>query len=136
MEIEVIIPGKPFSQKRHRDRGNGRGKYDPSSTDKKRIRDYFFEHKPTKPYEGLLSVEIYAFFETPKSWSDKKRKESEGKFRGKVPDCDNIEKIIFDALNKYIYKDDDLIVDQLTQKRYSIKPCTVIKIKSIDQDYI
>ena len=135
MEIEVIIPGDPFAQKRHRSNGRG-GNYDPSSDDKKRIRDFFFEHKPTKPYEGLLSVEIYAFFQTPKSWSEKKKKEAEGKFRGKTPDSDNVEKIIFDALNKYIYRDDSLIVINKTERRYSVKPCTVIRIKSIEQEYI
>lgn len=135
MEIEVIIPGEPKSQKRHRPSKRG-GYYDPSSKDKEFIRNYFLKHKPTEPYEGLLSVEIYAFFKTPESWSEKKKKQAEGKFRGKTPDSDNLEKIVFDALNKYIYRDDALIVQNKTERRYSVKPCTVIRIKSIEQEYI
>jgi Holliday junction resolvase RusA-like endonuclease len=135
LEIEVIIPGKPLAQKRHRTSKNGK-RYDPSSGDKQTIRGYFLPHKPTEPYEGLLEVEVYAFFQTPTSWSEKKQKYAEGKFRGKTPDSDNIEKIIFDALNKYIYTDDALIVKNKTERRYSMKPCTVIRIKSIEQEYI
>lgn len=135
LDIEVIIPGQPFAQKRHRDSRNG-GKYDPSASDKKVIRNHFFPHKKGKPYEGLLSIEIYAFFQTPKSWSKKKQDEAEGKFRGKTPDADNVEKIIFDALNKYIYKDDALIVRNHCERRYSMKPCTVIKLKSLEQEVI
>ena len=135
LDIEVIIPGQPKAQKRHRDSRNG-GKYDPSSEDKKLIRNYFFPHRQPEPYEGLLEVEIYAFFQTPKSWSEKKQKYAEGKFRGKTPDSDNVDKIIFDALNKYIYRDDALIVKHKTERRYSMKPCTVIRIKSIEQECI
>ena len=133
--IEVIIPGDPVSQKRHRDSKHG-GKYDPSKKDKKRIRNLFLQHKPTKPLECLLRVDIYAFFETPKSWSKKKRKEARGKFRSKTPDVDNLQKIIFDALNKYVYKDDAQIVSSKTEKYYSTKPCTVIRITKIEQEYI
>ena len=133
--IEVIIPGKPMSQKRHRDSKNG-GKYDPSKQDKKRIRNFFLPHKPTEPLECLLKVDIYAFFRTPTSWSGVKKKRSEGKYRPKTPDVDNIEKIIYDALNKYIYVDDSQIVRSVTEKYYSVQPCTVIKIESIQQDKI
>ena len=135
LDIKVVIPGQPRAQKRHRPSFRG-GNFDPSSEDKKVIRDHFFPHKQPKPYEGLLSIEIYAFFQTPKSWSEKKKKEVEGKFRGKTPDVDNICKIVLDSLNKYIYTDDNLVVIQKVEKRYSVKPCTVIKLKSIEQEYI
>lgn len=135
MDIKVIIPGQPLAQKRHIPSFRG-GNFDPSSEDKKTVRDYFFPHKPPKPYEGLLRVEIYAFFQTPKSWSKKKQDYAEGKYRGKTPDSDNLEKLIFDALNNYIYKDDALIVVNKTERMYSMKPCTVIRIKSLEQEYI
>ena len=125
--IEVIIAGDPMSQKRHRPSKWG-GNYDPSSEEKKRIRNCFLPHKPPKPLTGHLHVTIVAFFRTPTSWSNKKKKEAEGAFRGKTPDVDNIAKIIFDALNNYIYKDDAQIVSSRVEKRYSVKPCTVIKI--------
>lgn len=69
-----------------------------------------------------------AYFETPKSWSDKKRKEHESKFRAKTPDNDNIEKILFDAMNNYIMKDDKMIVHSSVAKFYSVNPRTEIEI--------
>jgi Holliday junction resolvase RusA-like endonuclease len=132
LEIEVIIPGQPMSQKRHRPSFRG-GNYDPSSEDKKRIQNCFLHVKPTKPTTELLRMDIFAFFETPTSWSEKKRQQYEGLYRGKTPDCDNIQKIVMDALNKFLYVDDKQIVSSHTEKFYSVMPCTVIRIKTINQ---
>lgn len=133
--IKVIIPGDPLSQKRHRTTKKGH-RYDPSSSDKQVIRNWFLPHKPAEPLKGLLRVTIIAFFRTPKSWSEAKKKRAEGKYRGKTPDSDNLEKIVFDALNKYIYHDDAQIVSNKTEKFYSVQPCTVITIEKIEQEFI
>lgn len=124
--MKLIIPGQPYAQKRHRTNGNRR--YDPSATDKKVIRQHMLQIKPPKPLEGKFEVYITAYFETPKSWSNKKRDEHEQMYRPKKPDADNVEKIIFDAMNDYIIKDDGMIVRSITEKRYSREPRTEIYI--------
>jgi Holliday junction resolvase RusA-like endonuclease len=135
LEIEVIIPGQPMSQKRHRT-GRGGHRYDPSKSDKERIQNCFLHVKPTKPTKELLRMDIFAFFETPTSWSEEKRQKYEGLYRGKTPDCDNLDKLVFDALNKYLYADDKQIVSSHTEKYYSVMPCTVIRIKTINQELL
>src|SRR5690625_5287499 len=117
--MTVTIPGQPKSQKRHRT--NGRRRYDPSAGDKRMIQQYLLPIKPSKPLAGKFEVSITAFFQTPTSWSEKKQKEHEGQHRPKQPDCDNIEKIILDAMNGYIIQDDGQVVATHTEKRYSTK---------------
>jgi len=124
--MKITIEGQPKSQKRHRT--NGYRRYDPSAKDKKTIRKHLLPIKPPKPLEGKFGVTIRAFFETPKSWSKKKRKEHEGRFRDKTPDCDNISKILFDSMNDYILKDDKMIVHSSVTKYYSVNPRTEIEI--------
>lgn len=83
-----------------------------------------------KPYEGELRAEIIATFEIPKSYSKKKKEEllpgsveidglqTGGKGYTHKPDCDNIAKIILDALNGLAYKDDSQITALLIFKEY------------------
>ena len=127
--MRIIIPGQPFSQKRHRT--NGYRRYDPSAKDKKTIRKQLLPIKPPKPLESNLKVTIWAYFQTPKSWSKKKQEEVEGLYRAKNPDVDNIFKIYADAMNGYIYKDDRQIVRGQVVKYYSMEPKTVIIISEI-----
>lgn len=125
--MKLIIPGQPKSQKRHRTARSGH-RYDPSSKDKKVIRRHALQIKPPKPIKDLLRVEVDAYFQTPTSWSDAKIERHEGRRRGKTPDVDNIEKIIFDALNKMIWQDDKQIVESKVRKFYSNTPRTEITI--------
>ena len=127
--MKITIPGNPFSQKRHRT--NGYRRYDPSAKDKKTIRKQLLPIKPPKPLESNLKVTIWAYFQTPKSWSKKKQKEVEGLYRAKNPDVDNIFKIYADAMNGYIYKDDRQIVRGQVVKYYSMEPKTVIIISEL-----
>lgn len=126
--IEVTIRDT-YSQKRHRT--SGRRRYDPSAGDKKTIRKHLMGVKPSEPLEGEFEILIVSFFQTPTSWSDKKQREHEGKYRGKVPDWDNVGKIICDAMNDYILKDDKQIVRAVVEKRYSTVPATYIKLTRI-----
>lgn len=77
-----------------------------------------------------LKADITAFFSIPKSTSKKKREEI---FRGNIkptkkPDCDNIAKVVLDALNKVAYYDDSQIVKLTVQKLYSDEPCVIVHI--------
>lgn len=132
-ELEFIIPDRqPFAQKRHRPSYNG-GMYDPSSEDKKIVQQWMFPVKPPKPLTGAFGVTITAFFQIPESWSQKKKDWHEGRRCPKYKDDDNIEKIIFDAMQGYLIEDDRMICENHTFKYYSIRPCTHVKLVQFDE---
>ena len=132
IDLKLIIPGQPAAQKRHRT-GRGGRRYDPSSTDKKRIRKELLQIKPVTPITKPVRVEINAFVQTPKSWSGAKQERYEGRYRPKRPDADNYSKLILDSMSGMIYTDDGQVVDLRTRKFYSMKPCTELQIEIINE---
>ena len=83
--------------------------------------------------DAQLTIQITACYPVPKSKS--KRAQAEmiaGTIRPtKKPDCDNIVKIICDALNELAYKDDSQIVTTQMAKYYAEVPRTVVKIMEV-----
>ncbi len=80
------------------------------------------------PMEGPVHVHVTAFMPIPKSWSAGKQTLA---IQGAVkptskPDSDNIQKAIFDALNKVVWIDDAQIVHAEVIKRYSSSPALVV----------
>jgi len=131
--LEIIIPGNPSAQKRHRHRRNGHT-WDPSKKDKKKVQQELLQVKPTEPIKGPVRVEIDLFIQTPESWSKVKQERHEGQYRPKKPDADNYSKLLLDAMNGMIYEDDNQVVDLQVKKFYSMKPCTVIGIEEISDE--
>lgn len=84
------------------------------------------EYPEAKPFEKdtPLSVYIIASFGIPKSVSKKKAQEMTDCYirPTKKPDCDNIGKIICDALNGIAFHDDSQIVELTINKYYSDTP--------------
>lgn len=82
---------------------------------------------------GQLKMTVVAYFAIPKSVSKKKRKLMiEEKIRPtKKPDCDNVLKIICDALNTIAYDDDKQIVEMAIRKFYSENPRVEVEIEEI-----
>ena len=119
-----------------RPRFTSRGKfvrtYSPKqNTDyEKLIRDCFVcvYGQEFKDYDGGVEVWINAYYTPPKSLSEKKKKELIGTPYLKKPDDDNIEKIIFDALNGVAYADDCQIYINHTEKYYNEKDFVSIEI--------
>lgn len=70
---------------------------------------------------GQVEVNIFAYYEIPNSWSKIKKLHAQDlKIRPtKKPDCDNIAKMICDALNGLAYKDDAQIVNLHVCKIYT-----------------
>lgn len=128
--MNITIKGQPYSQKRHRTGRSGH-RYDPSSSDKKAIQKALLPIKPTKPLTRSIYLVIKAYFQTPTTWSKNKAYEHENEFRPKSPDCDNIAKIIMDAMNGYIYEDDRQVVSLTVYKKYSTNPRTEIELNKI-----
>lgn len=84
-------------------------------------------------FEKPLKVHIQAFFETPKSYSKKKRELAiAGRIRPTVkPDTDNISKNIKDALNGIAYPDDKQVVSETIEKFYDDSVYTIVSIEDI-----
>ncbi|HUW34982.1 MAG TPA: RusA family crossover junction endodeoxyribonuclease [Planctomycetota bacterium] len=135
--IVLEIPGEPGSKGRAR---SGRTKsghtvhYTPEKTVifENLVRSRFSEIKPFDwtPHEGVVDIEIDAYFPIPKSWPEWKREMAAGE-RMRAPnrrDWDNIGKAICDALNHIAYRDDRQVTDGLVRKRYSEHPRTEITL--------
>lgn len=76
------------------------------------------------PIETPIKIEIIAIFGIPKSYSKSKReKMSTGIIKPNIkPDIDNISKIVLDAFNNIVYKDDTQIIDLKVIKEYVKDP--------------
>lgn len=82
------------------------------------------------PDDSQLCIQITACFPIPASKSKKVKAEMlEGSIKPtKKPDCDNIVKIICDALNGFAYKDDAQVVLAQVAKEYASDGQTVVRI--------
>lgn len=83
--------------------------------------------------DKMLCMTVMAYFNVPKSASNKKREAMlAGRIRPtKKPDLDNILKIVADSLNGIAYYDDAQIVGISLRKFYSDVPRTEIIIQDI-----
>lgn len=136
MKLEIL--GKPMGKQRPR--LSKFGAYTPQKTvNYETLIKYLFTQKyPNfKPYEGELRAKITAIFEVPKSYSKKKREallpilgiENSGAGYTHKPDCDNIAKIVLDALNGLAYKDDSQITALLVFKEYGEQAKVIVEVE-------
>lgn len=131
--VEFTIQGKPRGKDRPRfsRRGNFISTYNTAGTiEYEKIIKYHYlgVSIPCPEYIGKVSIYINAYFKPPKSTSKKKFKELIGTPYLKKPDCDNIAKIICDALNGLAYKDDSQINELQVQKIYAEEERVEVKI--------
>lgn len=138
MNFNFIVPGKPMGKQRPK--ATSRGRYTKVYTPKETISyenlviAMFRQAYPNaKLLEGEVKGCIRAFYPIPLSTS-KKRKQAmlDGSIRPQVkPDLDNIEKIIYDALNGIAYTDDSHITEMTISKHYSVSPRVEITIEEV-----
>lgn len=133
MTLFFEVPGEPVGKARPRFTRQGHA-YTPKKTSdyEREVRNSFkIAYPDHEPLDGPVSMEVYAFFGVPKSWSKKKR---EAALCGDIlptgrPDWDNCGKVISDALNGGLaYGDDSQIVDASVQKRYASRPRVEVNI--------
>ena len=138
--MQIIVKGKPIALKRHRHRANG-FTYDPSAKDKKIFAAKAEYAKPKKMLEGALRMQIVFYMKRPKKHF------RTGRYSGKlkqgvpywhtyVPDLDNMEKFVADALEMAgFYKNDSYIAQKQSEKIYCNpdESRTEINITQIDE---
>ena len=130
MKILFTVFGNPKAQKRHR---TGKGyNYDPSESDKADFLAMAIEHKPDHPANNTGILMNLAFFmPRPKyHFNSKGEVKDRYKYIGhlKTPDCDNLAKMVIDALAGIYYRDDSLITSLHIEKVYSYQPRTEVAI--------
>lgn len=135
--MKFTIPGEPCGKARPRvvRHGGISTTYTPEKT--ANYESYVkleFQRQCGVPFMlGPLSMEIIAHFGVPASTSKKK---TAAMLTGlvhptKKPDCDNIIKIICDALNGLAYKDDAQIVHVSIRKKYAAIPHVDVSITEV-----
>ncbi|MFW5871261.1 MAG: RusA family crossover junction endodeoxyribonuclease [Verrucomicrobiota bacterium] len=128
--IAFKIPGPPKGKGRPRATRTGR-MYTPKSTAsyENLVKLCYQQDSNGKRFEDAVTVNILVYYEIPKSYSKKKREEAmKGKLMPtKTPDCDNVIKIILDALNGIAYSDDRQVTKVTLEKMYTDKaPSTLV----------
>lgn len=139
--ITFTIPGEPQGKARPRvvrNKCTGRNMtYTPDKTVayEELVRARYKEVAKNANFsEQPLEVCITAYFSVPKSKSKRQKSLmlSNTLYPVKKPDCDNIAKIICDALNGIAYKDDSQIVRLNIVKKYADTPSVEVEIKTIE----
>lgn len=82
---------------------------------------------------GCIEATIIAVFPIPKSYPKYKTTCLIcGRYNyDKKPDCDNLAKIILDALNGIAYKDDSQVTSLHINKEYGTQPKVIVELKEI-----
>lgn len=142
----IVVPGEPVPQGRPRfARHAGYVQtYDPkrSKNYKSRILSYVWMGLKSRAYTPFasssvpLAVSISIYRSIPQSWSLKKKEDAaQGKVRPvSRPDTDNYVKIVLDALNKVLWKDDSAVVSLHAEKWYSKTPRMEITVQAIGEN--
>lgn len=135
--IEFTVAGEPVAQGRPRfsTRGNFVKAYDPAKSKDykayvKLVAAAAMKERSLKPLDGAIAVSVRAYVSVPKSKSKKFR---ENALKGlerptKKPDCDNIAKILLDAMTGIAYEDDKQIVKLSVEKYYDEVPRVEVAI--------
>lgn len=132
-QYEIILEVKPVAKGRPRFSKFGHA-YTPQKTldAEEEIRYKLISWKNKNNFKIIenkpIILEANFYFSVPKSFSKKRKEELLGKPHIIKPDCDNLMKLLCDAMNNIIYKDDCLIYNLKTGKYYSEKDLIKISI--------
>lgn len=136
--MKFTIPGEPCGKARPRvvRSGNFSRAYTPEKTvNYENLVKLEYQRQCNNAYiaEGGIYMHIIARFAIPNSASKRKAQAMlDGAIRPtKKPDCDNIIKIVCDALNGIAYKDDAQIISVSIEKRYSVMPNVEVTLQEV-----
>jgi len=135
MRIDFTIPGPPKGKARARTLKNGHSFTPADTVAYENLVKLCYREKANGSalIEGPVQVWIRAYFPIPKSASKKRTEEMRtGALRPVVkPDCDNIAKIVCDALNNIAYRDDSQVTCAVVVKEYADIPRVEVEIAKI-----
>ncbi len=134
-DIKFSIPGKPCAWQRAR--SNGKVRFDSPEQAKNKLNiaqigAAAMDGRP--PFQGPIEVTVAAYWPWPKSMSEKKRRTYGSQYFTGRPDGDNVMKLLGDALNNIVWRDDSLIVTHHMSKRYSLRPETVVLVTPLTEE--
>lgn len=137
MTCDFVVEGKPVGKGRPRFKrmGNFVQTYTPTATaDYEKLVKLRFQNAGGQITDKPVRVAVVAFFSPPKSTKKRDRIEMLANriLPEKKPDCDNIAKIILDALNKIAYIDDSQVIELVVKKRYSAEAKVTVHIEEIE----
>ena len=114
--MTFTIAGDPKGKQRPRYTKSGHT-YTPSETVayEKKVA-YCYRQAGGQLHTQPIKLEVWAFYQIPKSASKKRAAEMLGTLCTKKPDADNVLKIIMDGLNKVAYEDDKQVVEAIVHK--------------------
>lgn len=136
-KVSCTIPGKPFAKQRPR--ASRRGRFTTVYTPKQTV-DYenlvkysYYQENGLKMLEGPLRCTITGTFNVPESASKKQKNLMlEGQIQHtKKPDCDNMAKIVLDALNDVAFHDDSQITELHIFKQYGETPNVTLTLEEL-----
>lgn len=90
----------------------------------------------TPPHLGAVRLSIECVYDVPPSWpADVRSAALTGAiYKTTVPDVDNISKLVMDALNNVVWRDDGQVAELAIKKRYGLGARCSIIITSLADD--
>lgn len=84
----------------------------------------------TWPLDGPLELQVESVLPIPASWSKRKQEEARRGLLAHVsrPDVDNLGKLVMDAANGVLWRDDSQLVSVTLTKRYGETPGTAVAV--------
>lgn len=137
-----VIPGIPRGWKRPGESPfGGRHRFNPRQNEEEQdlmrlIANRVMSGRP--PFEGPIDLRMTAYFPVPAGWPKAKRAAA---FSGRLfhtskPDGSNIQKLLEDAFNSGVWKDDCQVARWGGQKLYSDTPRLVVEVRPLmEPDY-
>lgn len=140
MQVHFVVDGIPHAKARHRSyigRSGGIRTYTPTETVswENYVRLCAAPHAPEHFIEGPVKLISIFYMPIPKSWSVKKKEMAKLQkiFPTTKPDLDNMVKLVKDALNGLIWKDDKQVICSKEAKFYSPRPRTEVMVEAIEK---
>ena len=120
-KFEFIVPGRPKGKGRPRMNRKTGQVYTPPATRayESEIRQAFLRQGGESFGGAPVMVEVEALFPMPQSWGKKDRAERDGTFCDRLPDLDNILKIVLDGIQGCAIDNDRNVAILVAQKRWT-----------------
>jgi Holliday junction resolvase RusA-like endonuclease len=136
--MRVTVPGEPMGKQRPRRASNIKGTYTPAKTVNYEtyVKELFTIAYPDfEPMTGAVGFRIAAYLKIPESKSKRKKglMVLDEVKATKIPDLDNVLKIIMDALEGLAYLDDKQVISAFIHKKWSNKPRVDINIYDLEK---